>query len=444
MKTLSKNPSLASASRPFSSQGGRMLAFQSVRLSTLSLIVALVGLGIAGYGVMNGLEHHDSRPLVSWLIGVSFWLSVGLGMLFIVMLWHVFHATWPIIVRRQLEHGFAGFKWLALAFAPLVLIALFGGEHRGILWEWMSLDATVPGGGTVGEDPLYRSKEAYLNVPFFAIRTVIYFGVFIGLGYLLRRASFLMDKDGDPKRYRTMMVVSAAGLPLLFLAVTFAAIDWFKSLEYHWFSTMYGVWFFSASVRAGLAVSVIICFYLSMRGRALDGLYRDAHRCDFGCLCLAFTMFWAYISFSQYFLIYNANIPEETFWFNIREKGLSGLNSWWWVGIAQVFCGFLFPFLFLLWYKNKVMSQRLLFIAVWILLFHLLDIYWNVLPSKVVDTTNIVGYTVRQFSITAYDVAAILGVGGLWMWAFIRSSRKTAPIPIRDPRIRDSIEYEGH
>lgn len=421
-----------------------MFALHSMRPSTRSLIVAIVGLSVAGYGLINGLKHHDPRPLISWLIGVSFWLSIGLGMLFMVMIWHVFGASWATIVRRQVEHGLAGFKWLALAFVPLLLIALFGGENRGILWEWMYLPSELPGGGTVGQDPLYLSKEAYLNVTFFVVRAVVYFGVFIALSYTLRRASFLMDKDGDPKRYRTLTVISAVGLPLLALATTFAAIDWFKSLEYHWFSTMYGVWFFSASMRAGLAATVIICFCLSMRGRALDGIYKEAHRCDLGSLCFAFTVFWAYISFSQYFLIYNANIPEETFWYNIREKGFNGWNSWWWVGMAQVFFSFLFPFIFLLWHKNKVMGQRLCFIAIWILLFNLLDMYWNILPGKIADAAYTVGYTVRPFTVTAYDVAAVLGIGGLWVWAFIRSSQKTAPIPIRDPHIRDSIDYEGH
>lgn len=405
----------------------------------MSLLLGVGGLAFAGYGLMDGLERHDPRPVFSWLIGVSFWLSIGLGMLFMVMIWHLFDARWSVIVRRQMEHGLAAFKWLVVAFAPLLVIVLYGGEQQGILWQWMDRDAVLPGGGTVGTDPLYQAKEGYLNVPFFIVRSVAYLLIFWVLAALLSRASFEMDDDGDLKWRQRCRIISAVGVFLGGVAITFASIDWFKSLEYHWFSTMYGVWFFSASMCAGLAFTVVLCFCRSRWG-ALQGVYKQAHRYDLGCLCLAFTMFWAYISFSQYFLIYNANIPEETFWYTIREKGLYGLNEWAWVGLALIFLRFATPFLLLLWHHNKVRAGRLLFIVIWILGFHLLDLYWNILPGKV-PADNAVGYTVRPFEVTLYDAAALIGIGGIWIWALLRSMARRASIPLCDPFIKESIHH---
>ena len=407
--------------------------------ANLSLFIGISGLSLAGYGLLQGLGQHDPRPIFSWLIGVSFWMSIALGMLFMVMIWYIFGAQWAVIVRRQMEHGLAAFKWLVLAFAPLLVIVLFGGEQRAIIWQWMDPDTLLPGGETVATDPLYLAKEGYLNARFFILRSVVYLLIFWGLSSLLSKASFAMDHDGDLKWRRRCRKVSALGIFLAALAITFAAIDWFKSLEYHWFSTMYGVWFFAASMCAGLAFTVILCFCRSQWG-ALKGIYQQAHRYDLGCLCLAFTIFWAYISFSQYFLIYNANIPEETFWYNIREKGLYGLNDWAWVGLALIFLRFATPFLLLLWYKNKVQAGRLLFIVVWILGFHLIDLYWNILPGKI-PADNAAGYIVRPFEVTLYDIAALIGVGGLWISGLLRSTARTAPIPLRDPFINDSLHH---
>ena len=161
-----------------------------------------------------------------------------------------------------------------------------------------------------------------------------------------------------------------------------------------------------------------------------------------GSLCFTFTVFWAYITFCQYFLIYNANIPEETFWFNIRELGADWLkNSWWWIGLFGLIFGYFFiPFFYLLIYTNKVNPKRLLAICIWILSFHIIDLYFNIVPAqKVADNT--VGFTVREFSITPWDIASLIGVGGICAWAFMRSMRKAAPIPIRDPRILGSIHH---
>ena len=403
--------------------------------------VGLAGIFLAALGLFNGWTTGNARPFMGWLLGLGFWLSIAIGITFLTLIWYVFHARWPTIIRRQCEHCMAVFPYLFVLFLPLLAIPYFN-ENPGLLWKWMNGANMLPGHGTVGEDPIYSWKGPYLNIGFFTVRALVVFGIFIIITKLLRNWSFDTDRTGDINNTHKARRLSAIGLFLCAAAATVGSIDWFKSLEYHWFSTMYGVWFFAASIRAATCAILIITVILAARGY-LKGILRQSHRYDLGCLMLAFTVFWAYISFSQYFLIYSANIPEETFWYNIREKNYDGtLNSWWWVSMGLVFGNFLIPFLLLLWYKSKIVTRRTVAIAIWILVFHLLDLYWNIIPGKLVNTdAHAAGYLVRQFSVNWVDLASLIGIGGICVFAFCRSAGKAEPIPIRDPNIKMSINY---
>jgi len=407
--------------------------------ATQFLIAGLVLIGLSAIGLFFAPEGDPARPFLGWLIGISFWLSILIGMLFLIMIWWLFDAGWAVVIRRQLEHAIGAFPYLALIFLPLVLLSLLASDSATVPWIWMDGQAPVPGGhGTVAGDVLYVHKSPYLDQMFFILRYVIYFGVWTFLALAFRKWSFNMDLTGDHANVHRSRVLAALGLFLCAFATTFAAIDWFKSLNYHWFSTMYGVWFFAACVRAALSATVLSMFYMATRNDGLKGILKPTHFYLMGCIMLAFTVFWAYISFSQYFLIYNANIPEETFWYNIRELGVDGLyNSWWWVSMGLIFLHFFFPFLFLLWYKNKF-GSKLKFIAVWILAFHLLDLYWNIVPQKL--ATEVHGeYAIRGFSLSWVDVTMFLGVGAIVIWSFLKSAAAHRPIPIRDPRIEESV-----
>ena len=432
----------------------------SISLSTKLLAGAILGMGTGLAGLFWGLSTSQKEPFLGWLWGSTFWLSIAIGMLMLIMIFRIFNSQWTPIVRRQLEHGLAAFPWLALCYAPLLLVALFGGENAGILWSWVNPDAaayappivdTTKEEFTVAKDVLYEKKAGYLNLWFFAIRMVFYFGVFCGLSYWMRKVSFSQDLDGDPKWTHLGTKISAAGIAAAALSLTFGAFDMFMSLEYQWFSTMYGVWFFASCIRASLAVAIIGCLYLSRN--SLKGLYKQAHQYDLACMSLAFTVFWAYISFSQYFLIYSANIPEETFWYTIREinPNTGERTGWFWVSMGLIFGHFFFPFLYLLFYRNKIVGPRLIFIVCWILVFHLLDLYWNIIPGREVAFESskfpvpAVGYDARSVLGThlLWGLASLIGVGCLCAWAVLRSfqSGVAEVIPIRDPRIRDSINY---
>jgi hypothetical protein len=397
------------------------------------IVLLLVSIGL----LFTGSAADPVRPFLGYLVGLTFWTSILVGMLFLVMIWWMFDSGWSVIIRRQMEFFLVGFVVIAVAFLPLVFLAISGSDV--VAWTWIDETREKPGTfGTVAEDTLFLAKAAYLNVPFFTARFILIFAAWIGLAFLLRQWSFRMDETGDHKYVLWSRRLSAVGLFIAALVTTMAAMDWFMSLNYHWFSTMYGIWFFSASMRAALAATVIILFWQAGRKEGLRGLIQPTHFYFMGCLMLAFTVFWAYISFSQYFLIYSANIPEVTFWYNIREKTVEGaLNAWWWVSMALIFLHFLVPFLFLLFHKNKF-GKPLLLIAVWILFFHIIDIYWNILPQKL-SAEGLLGYTERGFVPHLTDLTAFLAVGALVIWAFLRSASKHRPIPIRDPRIRESL-----
>ncbi len=409
------------------------------RLKLISLIIGFVGLVIAGYGLFQGLSQDDSRLVYSWLIGFSVWFSISIGMFFTLMIWHVFDAGWPVIIRRQVEHAMAFFPWLGLIFLPLLLICWFG-PNPGILWDWMNPDLVPVGGHTsVGHDPLYLNKAGLLNLPFFTVRVICYFLVYWFLTAKLRKHSFQMDVDKNLGHVRANRVYAAIGIPVVALLTTLASVDFFMSLTYEWFSTMYGVWFFATSMRAGLAMVVLICAILATYGY-LRGVFTRSHLYLLGCMFLAFTVFWAYITFCQYFLIYNANVPEETFWYNVRElTAEGGKSSWWWLSLfGLIFAYFLVPFIALLFYKIKVVVRLMVVVSCWILLFFVTDLYFNILPAKIV-ADNALGYAIQPFTITVWDLAAIIGMGGIWVWSFLTSMVKAQPIPINDPRIEESL-----
>lgn len=414
---------------------------ERAKWARIALTIGIIGLAIAAIGLLWGVAENNQRPVFSWLIGFTVWYSAAVGMLFFLMIFHVLDSGWAVIVRRQLEHAVSVFYWLALIFLPLLLIGWFA-DNSGVLWKWMDPFAIEPTtGNLVGEDPLYLEKKGYLNLTFFTLRVIFYFSIYCFWVKNLRYNSFKMDVSPNPKLVKRSRVFAAIGLPVMALVSTFAAFDFYMSLSYHWFSTMFGVWFFANSMRMGLAWLVLIVVLLGSKGY-LKGILNRGHLYLLGCMALAFTVFWAYISFCQYFLIYNANIPEETFWYNIRElDAKGGKTSWWFLSIwALVFGYFVIPFLLLLYYKTKVIAKRLVLTSSWIIFFGILDVYFNILPVQK-PAENIMGFVVQQFSVNLWDIAAILGVGGICVWAFIKSMAKAQPIPIHDPRIEESIHY---
>lgn len=408
-------------------------AESSAPLAGKALTIGLVGIALTAVGIfVSG----GTAVAVSWLVGVTFWCAIAIGMLMLVMIHHIFDASWSTVIRRQFEHGLSAFKWLGLLFLPLVLASFL--YQRDIVWPWLNLNHEIHGGHTVGHDPLYLKKAGFLSPGMFIGMTAGFFLIWMWLSARLRKASFAQDVDGDIKWTFTNRVTAAMGLPLGALTLTFAAIYWVKSLEYHWFSTMYGVWFFANCARGALSIGVIIMVWLWNRGD-YKGILNNNHFHSIGMLMLAFTVFWAYVTFSQYFLIWNANVPEETFWYNLREVNHDGsTNQWWYVGLVILFGHFLIPFLALLSYRFKVTKPIIRRIAYWILAIILIDIAYNIMP--VMKDSH--GDSLPFLSLNlVWVLTSVVGVGGVCVWAYLRSFPTAKLIPIRDPRIGESLTH---
>lgn len=405
-----------------------------------------LGVGIAGLAAtLAGIAFSGLKTVgFSYLVGITFWTGIALGMLFLVMIHHIFDASWSVILRRQYEHGLAAIKWLALLFVPLIVLALY---DPSLLWKWMdpAYDlAKVGGHGTVGHDILWIKKSGLLNTNFFIGATVLSFLVWIWLAARLRKASFSQDVDGDIKWTYKNRFNAALGLPLAAITVTLCVILWVKSLDYHWFSTMYGVWYFAGCVRAALSAGVIIMLWLWCRGD-YKGILNDNHLHSIGQLMFAFTVFWAYVTFSQYFLIWNANVPEETFWYNIRELNPSdnSPNQWKWVGLFLLFGHFFFPFFALISYPAKISKPWMRFMSWFIAFAFLIDVIYNILPSKKLAIGGIEGGNPYPFLSIGllWTATAIIGIGGVFIWSYLRSFPTTKLIPIRDPRIGECLTH---
>jgi len=404
----------------------------AVSASTAALARKFLGAGLAGLA-LTALGLFVAEPhgvALSYLVGVAYWTAVAIGMLMLVMIHHIFDAGWSTVIRRQFEHGLSAFFWLFLLFLPLLISAWV---KPGFVWPWMDLSHALHGGhGTVGADILYQKKASFLNVRMFTGMTVAFFAGWMFLSWRLRKASFAQDGDGDAKWTFMSRKTAAFGIPFTALALSFAAIYWMKSLEYHWFSTMYGVWFFANCIRAALAVGVVITWWLCRRGD-YKGIFNTNQLHCLVALAFAFVVFWAYVTFSQYFLIWNANVPEETFWYNIREHG-----DWLWVGMLLLFGHFFVPFLLWLSYRRKSTLKPALWISVWIAAIILVDLCYNVLPALRDAHDDPQPFLSLNL---LWVLTSVVGVGGICGWSYLKSFPTARLIPIRDPRIVESLTH---
>jgi hypothetical protein len=297
---------------------------------------------------------------------------------------------------------------LALLFIPVLLL-------RHHLYDWMSIPA--------GQDPVLDSKRAYLNWNFFLVRAVITFAFFIIASQLLRRFSIRQDKDGDPRFTLLMRKVSFFSLPLFALCLTFGACDWLMSLNYKWFSTMWGVYIFAGAAGSSMSLLVLVITALRRAGY-LQEIVTLEHYHVMGKWMLAFSVFWAYIGFSQYMLIWYANIPEETQYYLARNT-----QSWWTLTTWLVFGRFFGTFAVLLLQSIKRHPHQLCWVAGWILLMQLLDVYIIVLPA--LHGTGV--------HVSVWDFVSVIAIGATLAFAYLKIIARPSLFPVRDPRLIESL-----
>ncbi len=416
------SPAVASAGAPSSA------AVKALTIGVVGLLATAAGLFVSG----------GKAVAFSYLTGFVFWFGIAIGSLFLVMIHHVFDAGWSTVLRRQFENWLACVPWLAVLFLPLLASAFFA---PGTLWKWTdpAYDlAKVGGHGTVGQDVLWFKKSGLLNTTSLVLATLVGFGGWSLLASRFRAHSFAQDADGSLSHTYANRFWTAVGLPFTALSMTLCVILWVKALDYHWYSTMYGVWFFAGSVRGALSLGMILMIWLWCRGD-LKGILNNNHLHSHGMLMFAFTVFWAYITFSQYFLIYMANVPEETFWYSLREINADGsTNTWKCVGMFLLFGHFFAPFFALISYPVKLSKTWMPRIALFIAFVFLIDVIYNVMPSM--KHQNGDAYSFLSVNLL-WIATSVVGVGGVCVWAYLSSFAKTKLIPIRDPRIVESLTH---
>jgi hypothetical protein len=345
----------------------------------------------------------------SYLAAYLLLLGVTLGSLALAMVHQVSGGAWGVVIRRILGAATRTLPVLTILFVPIALGA-------GMLYPWT--DASL-----VAHDEALQWKHPYLNMPFFLVRAVMYFAAWNALSYLLNRWSLEQDRSTDPTYARRMQLVSAGGLVVYGLTITFASFDWLMSLEPHWFSTIYGVLVIGGQGLAAMAFSIIILQWLSSRA-PLNDIVTHAHFHDLGNLLLAFVMLWAYFSFSQYLIIWSGNLPEETEWYLHRVA-----TSWKLVGGALVILHFALPFVLLLSRAMKRRAQTLAAIAGLVLLMRYVDLFWLTAPA----------FHPGGLQVHWLDVAVPLALGPIWFGAFVHELRGRPLLPVHDPEFQEAV-----
>ena len=378
--------------------------------SDLNVTRTLFGVGIVGL-IATGIGYfinHD-QFFFSYLVSFSFFSSIALGCLFFVMLQHLTRSHWSVALRR-IPESISSNLWIW----GLFLIPVLLGMHS--LYHWTHADA-------VAADPVLQGKEPYLNTTFFIIRQVVYFAIWSFLGYRMYNKSVEMDKTGDWGLQTLLRRTSGPGIFLFAITLAFASFDWIMSLDPHWYSTMFGVYYFAMSFQVLFATIILVIMYLWKKG-LLKNTLQKGHIYDLSVQMFGFTVFYAYIAFSQFLLIYYANIPEETVWFLERLN-----HGYEYLAYFYLFGRFVIPFIVLLSKRAKTNFKIVTSISVLILVSHLVELYWLVMP-----VLNHHGVHFNWMTLTAF-----LGMGGIFMGLFFYRFKQQKMIPVNDPKLAESL-----
>ena len=385
--------------------------FSAEKAGTLSLLCGAAGLLGLGASVFLAMQNREQFAF-SWLFAFIYFFTICVGALFWTLVHHATDAEWSVLVRRQLENVAALIPILAvLFFATIFLNAPF-------LYKWWTMHH--------GQNELLDKKIAFLNPFAFTVRALVYFAALGTIAYLNKDNSVRQDADGNPGFTVKMRRLAFIGIPAFALSLTFAGVDWLMSLDYHWQSTMWGVYLFAGG--AGSAMCLLVLIVTALKNAGYLKLVNMEHYHIMGKLMLAFCVFWAYIGFSQYMLIWYANMPEETSYYIRRTT-----ETWWYLSQGLVIFRFFLPFPVLLFQGTKKNPKYLCAVAAWILVMQLVDMYVIVLPML-----HETGVAPRLL-----DLTTLVGIGGVLGFFFLRSLPKSSLFPVRDPRIQESIRLSN-
>lgn len=449
-------------------------------LATIAMGAAVIGLlACFGLGFIADEDHSFRRCLHAYLAAYGFFLSLGLGSLFFVIVQHLTKAGWSVNVRRIPETLASTMPLLALLSIPLVLSVVM---NNGVLYPWAqplhvaehheetpapaaehAADKQAPAeaeghaaakteegkgeveaaGAEEGHEGAAEhkhhfleevaTKQKYLNVPFFLVRMAIYVGVWCVVGLYYYRNSVRQDADGDIERTNRMQLFSPISAILTMLTLTFAAVDLLMSLDPLWYSTIFGVYYF-AGCAIGIFAFMSLTLHLLQANGYLKGSVTADHYHDLGKFLFGFVFFWGYIAFSQFMLLWYGNIPEEIGWWRLHGGTTvsADVTIWSYVLLALLFGKLLLPFGGLLSRHVKRNKAGLIFWSCWLLVFQALDIFWIVMPQ-------LKGYF-NTMTVVMY-LAAFVGIGGVVLAAFLRTLGSNSLRPLRDPRLDESMAF---
>jgi hypothetical protein len=364
----------------------------------------LVGIAATLLAITGFILDRD-QSLRSYLFGYLYWLGMALGCLGILLLHHTVGGKWGMMIRRMCEAGARTLPYMIILLIPVLL-------NLPALYPWARPEAA--------HDANLVAKSAYLNIPGVLARTIFYFAVWALYAYLMSKWSIEQDRTGAERLANKMRRVSAPGLVVFTVVTTFAFIDWIMSLEPHWFSTIYGAMFLIGQMLESFAVTILLGIVLSRMSPIKDYL-TDQHLHDLGNMMFAWMVLWAYLSFSQFLIIWSGNLPEEIPWYLRRLKGGWGL-----VALTIVIFNFFTPFALLLLRSVKRDAGRLFKVCAMLIVIRLVDDYWIIKPA----------FYNQQLRIHWMDFVTPLAVGGLWLSAFFWQLKSRSLLPLRDPRLQ--------
>ena len=348
----------------------------------------------------------------SYLVAYVFWMVFAMGCMAILQLHHMTGGRWGLPIRRILEAGTRTIPAMTVLFVPV----LFGMSR---LYPWMQA-------GSLGDEPAGHFRRVYLEPHFFIVRAVIYFAIWNLLAALLNKWSAEQDRTGDLILKERMSSLAAPGTVLWAITWSWAMVDWVMTLEPTWYSSIYGMVFMVIACLAALSFSVVML-------RMLDG-YQPLHDSydpprlnDIGNLMLTFTLLWTYMSFAQFLIIWSGNLKQEIPWVKVRAFG-----PWAPVAAALLILHFFVPFFILLQRGVKRRLQRLSVLAVWMLVITLVDVYWLIVPS----------FQQSGPHIHLLDIFAVIGIGGVWVGAYMAQLKKMPLLPLHDPRFAGVLEHQ--
>jgi len=413
---IAHDPRMSKENTTLSPSGARKVAMGFILVGLAGLLVTIIG------AFSFNLRH----ALGAFEIGVFTALAISLGSLFWVMVFHSLNAGWPITIRRQFEN-LASMIWV-----PLVMMMIIAGieiTQGGVLLKWLTHSDEY--------NHLLEAKEPYLNAKFFVIRIAVYAAIWILITQTLLRWSKKSDETGDRTLGRKARKLSGFGLPVFALTTAFASFDFLMSLDYRFFSTMWGVYYFaSAGLASASAVAVVV--YLLRRAGKLEGLVTDEHFHDLGKLIFTFTVFWAYIAFSQYFLIWYSNIPEETAWFTNRTQ-----HGWQWLFFIMTIGHFLVPFFLLIWRNTKRTPAILFLMAIYMLLMTVMDMTWIIRPMVDIQSSALESPSGAGITSMLIDISGVVGALGIFGGLVALKVAKSPLLPLKDPMLHESLKHKN-